>query len=173
MAKVLILDKKMTEKDIREYGAEVKMFNGSIYEIWGADCIHTKFKTQRPLSQCYKAIRNVKDREGKIIGKRRHPGNGLYFTSAAIKPLKQERPMFTPPKAPRKSRKPMRNINKCGRAKKVSVFLHETGYTDLQEIKRILLERGARQVDVYRTKKGIALVTRPDNVLKEFISEKE
>lgn len=165
----------MTEKDIRDYGAEIKMFNGSTHEILGKDCIHSTFKTRRPLSQCYKAIRNVKDHEGQIIGKRRHPGNGLYFTSAAIKPLKQERPMYTPPKAPRKSRKPMRSINKCGsgRAKKVSVFLHETGYTDLQEIKMILLERGARQVDVYRTKKGIALVTRPDHVLKEFISEKE
>ncbi|MEQ6001485.1 MULTISPECIES: hypothetical protein [Bacillus] len=170
MAKNLLLNKRMTEKDIQEYGVEVKMFNGCTHKISGVDCIHETLNTRRKISQCYKSIRNVKDAEGQIIGKRRNPGNALYFTNTAFQPLKQERPIYSPPKAPRRARKPMRS-NKCGsgRAKKVSVFLHETGCSDLHVIKSILLNRGAKQVRAYRTKKGIALVTHPDYVLKEFM----
>ncbi|ASB72392.1 hypothetical protein S100333_04533 (plasmid) [Bacillus subtilis subsp. subtilis] len=44
MAKVKLLEKKMTEKDVLEYGSSLRLFDGSTHVLIGKDCLHTHTK---------------------------------------------------------------------------------------------------------------------------------
>ncbi|QAT68069.1 hypothetical protein EQZ20_24670 (plasmid) [Bacillus glycinifermentans] len=173
MSKIQVLDKRMTEKDVIEYGASIRTFDGSTYKVSGYECIHEVFNTKRYLPECYKDIRNVKNSEGVIVGKRKNAHTKLCFTSAAFEPVKKESSTYSRPKLQRRIAKPMRPKQKNSRVKKVSVLLQETGYADLNALKGVLLARGAKEVRFYRTKAGIAVVSHPDRILKDLISEKQ
>ncbi|GED04289.1 hypothetical protein [Bacillus atrophaeus] len=170
MSKVQLLQKKMTEDDIRKYGMSVRMYDGSIHRIAGRDFINTTTNTTRPISQYYSNVRNVKNENGIIVGKRTNPHSNLLFTTEAFQPVKKEKRIYTAPKIPRRD-KQVRPKNRSGRSKKVSVLLQETGYSNVQALKNALLDSGAKRVDIYHTSKGLAVVCHPDYILKKMISK--
>lgn len=163
----------MTEKDVSEYGTSVRMLDGSVYKVSGTYCIHEMFKTKRHLSECYGHIRNVKNSDGIIVGKRKNAHTKLCFTSAAFEPVKKEVPTYSRPKVQRRFKQPLRPHNKNGRAKRVSVLLQQTGFSDLNALKEVLLDRGAKEVRFYRTKVGVSVVCHPDQILKDLISKEQ
>lgn len=173
VSKTQILDKRMTEKDISEHGSSVRMFDGSTYKISGTYCVHELFQIKRHLTECYGDIRNVKNSNGIIIGKRKNAHSKLCFTSDAFEPIKKEKEtnFYSRPKIQRKFKQPLRPHIKNGRAKKVSVLLHQTGFSDLNALKEALLVKGAKEVRFYRTKVGVSVVCHPDWMLKDLIKE--
>ncbi|MCY7751703.1 hypothetical protein [Bacillus inaquosorum] len=170
MAKVKLLEKKMTEKDVEEYGSSLRLFDGSTHVLIGKECLHTHTKNKRPISQCYSDIRNVKNAEGVIVGKRVSPHSSLLFTTEAFQPARKVTQVYKAPKMPRRSTQ-VRPRNTSGRAKKVSVLLSETGYANVHQLKQVLLDAGAKKVQTYNTSKGIAIVCHPNYLLQKIISE--
>ncbi|MES5398156.1 hypothetical protein ABU952_18840 [Bacillus amyloliquefaciens] len=170
MSKLQILDKPMTERDVCDYGDSLRMIDGTTYILNGRDCVHTITNMKRPISQCYSNIKNVKNGDGEIVGKRISPNSRLLFTNRAFQPIRKMEQTYKPQKAPRRGQS-VRVRNTSGRDKKVSVLLSETGYHNAQTLKTDLLNLGASQVKLYKTSKGITVVCHPNYILEKLINK--
>lgn len=87
MKKNYLIKRRMYPREIMRRGRTVKFFDKSVRIIKNENVYFPLYKRSISIKNCYEQIKNVRNDQGIIIAKRRHPGGSLWCTNQAYPPL--------------------------------------------------------------------------------------